>query len=50
MKDDHGSTHGNNKWQEGGFQVILFKINSKQTKAILQHLFSSRILATNCQK
>jgi hypothetical protein len=29
MKDDHGSTHGDNRWQEGGFQATLFKINSK---------------------
>jgi hypothetical protein len=22
MKDDHGSIHGDNRWQEGGFSIL----------------------------
>jgi hypothetical protein len=37
MKDDHGSTHGDNKWQEGAFSLLEFLVfqirnYSKKTK------------------
>jgi hypothetical protein len=26
MKDDHGSIHGNNRWQEGGLSLLEFLV------------------------